>query len=148
MFFQDKTSAYFFLLVSGIHIKTKRILEKRLKEFGLTFPQFGVIMSLMHKDRITQKQLADWLETDTTNIMVICDSLEKKDILQRVPNPKDRRSNLLTLTDKGISTFQKAQPFVDEYSNDLMAYITHEEITSVIPVIEKTYFVIKELTKK
>jgi hypothetical protein len=29
-------------------------------------------------DRITQKQLADRLQIDTTNMMVICDSLEKR----------------------------------------------------------------------
>jgi len=145
MFFKDEISARFFLLVSGIHIKTRRILENRLKEVELTFPQFGVLLALAHKDRINQKELSEILETDTTNIMVICDSLEKKGIVQRISNPVDRRSNLIVLTEKGRKMNRKTQPMIEKYNDHIMKYTSPEEISSTFPLLQKIYGEIKKI---
>ena len=78
MLYDDDVGKRFFFLSSGIYIKTRRLMEKQLKPLNITWPQIGTMMVLSQNGNITQKQLAEMLDTDATSIMVVCDSLEKK----------------------------------------------------------------------
>jgi DNA-binding MarR family transcriptional regulator len=132
-----------YALISGIFQKSRRLSEKTLKPIRITFPQFGALLRLSFRDNITQKELSEIMDTDTTTIMVICDSLEKKRFLKRMKDPSDRRVNRLVLTEEGKNVIAKAYPLMVKRYEFFVNSITKKELTEITPVLEKLYRSIK-----
>jgi len=124
-----------YALISGIYLKSRRLSEESLKSLGITFPQFGALLNLSTQDNITQKELAERMDTDTTTIMVICDSLEKKGLLERKKDPADRRVNRLVLTTQGRNVFAKSFPLMMERYKFFSEAADRKEIDKIIPII-------------
>jgi DNA-binding MarR family transcriptional regulator len=130
-------------IVSG----ARRLVESRLKVVGLTFPQFGTLFVLAKHggNRLSQRELADLMETDTTTIMVVCDSLEQKGMLTRSPDPSDRRINRVAATKKGKNVVDKALPSVLEVFRPLLSGISEKESDALSSILEKMRGVVKSL---
>ena len=137
-----------YALISGIYQKSRRLSEKTLKPLRVTFPQFGVLLRLSFQDNITQKELSEIMETDTTTIMVICDSLEKKSLLKRMKDPADRRVNRLVLTEKGKDVVSKAYPLMMKRYEFFVESISRQELEAITPIFEKLYLAIKSQYEK
>lgn len=129
-----------FEIISGIHIRYRRLAEEKLRHHGITYPQMGVLLAVSKAaSAMSQTELAGTLETDTTTITVICDSLEKKKLILRSPNPVDRRSKVISLTPAGNRTFAKAFSDMSVYMERLESAIPPNILEAVIPVLEKIY---------
>jgi DNA-binding MarR family transcriptional regulator len=137
-----------YALISGIYQKSRRLSEKTLKPLGITFPQFGALLRLSFQYNITQKELSEIMDTDTTTIMVICDSLEKKELLKRMKDPSDRRVNRLVLTGKGKNIVSKAYPLMMKRYEFFVESISKEELETITLVLEKLYLAIKNQYEK
>lgn len=133
-----------FALISGIYIKSRRLAEESLKPLNVTWSQFGALFHLSLEDRVTQRELAGRLESDTTTVMVICDSLERKGWLNRVKDPRDRRVNRLVLTAEGRSVFEKAYPLMMAGYKLFVDAISQKRIVIVLPILEELYRAINE----
>jgi DNA-binding MarR family transcriptional regulator len=132
-----------YALISGIFQKSRRLSEETLKPLRITFPQFGALLHLSFRDNVTQTELSEIMDTDTTTIMVICDSLEKKGFLKRIKDPSDRRVNRLILTEEGKNVIVKAYPLILKRYEFFVNSISKTELTEIMPVLEKLYRSIK-----
>ena len=132
-----------YALLSGIYLKSRRLSEESLKSLKITFPQFGALLNLSFQDNITQKELSERLDTDTTTVMVICDSLEKKGYLRRLKDPADRRVNRLVLSNEGRNVFAKAFPLMMSRYKFFADAISQKEVEVIIPILEQLYQAIK-----
>ena len=72
-------------------------LELRDK-VGITMAQWRVINTLTSQNGTTQREIADKLGLDTSSLIPLIDRLEAKELVQRKPDPSDRRINRLYLT--------------------------------------------------
>lgn len=81
--------------------------------------------------------LAAVLETDATTVMVICDALERKGLLVRERDPRDRRANRLRLTDEGQRRLVEAYPAVERLYAFLPEVVGAEDLAAVLPVLER-----------
>ena len=96
----------------GLIIKsTSKSLEKALDaelrgQYGLSGGQWKVILSLSIQNGLPQKDLAERIFVDSTTLVPIIDGMEKKGLVERRTDPKDRRNNNVFLT-------KKSESFVD-----------------------------------
>jgi DNA-binding MarR family transcriptional regulator len=137
-----------YALISGIYQKSRRLSEESLKTLRITFPQFGALLRLSFQDNITQKELSEIMDTDTTTIMVICDSLERKGFLQRMKDPSDRRVNRLVLTEDGKNVVSKAYPLMMGRYEFFVNSISKKELEAITPVLKKLHTAIKNQYQK
>ncbi len=72
-------------------------------------------------------------------MMVICDSLEKKKLIQRKSNPNDRRENLIVRTKQGIERSDKAMKLMEGYVSHFTGHLQQKEITAAMSVLMKLY---------
>jgi len=143
--FENEPDHRLFLLVSGIWEKSRRWADKQLRALNMTFPQFAALTALSQKDGITQRELAETVDTDATTVMVLCDSLEKKGWLRRQPDPNDRRVNRLVLTDSGKDAFATAYPLVRAGYEHVLGETRGNELRTAVKVLERLYRNAKEL---
>ena len=86
-----------------------RAFEQRtLRESGLTPPQFFVLSELVKSDGRPLGELAGSSACTRATMTGIVDTLERKALVRRGPNPCDRRGTLAWLTDRGRSQIEGA----------------------------------------
>jgi len=86
---------------------------------------------------MTQKQLSSYLETDTTNTMVICVGLEKKQLITREQSSEDKRANIVSITAKGREIFQKSMAVLGEIYGPIANSISQKERDTVNTILDK-----------
>jgi DNA-binding MarR family transcriptional regulator len=91
----------------------KRIQRQTFSQAGLTPPQYAVLHLLWERDGRPFKEFAEALVCTRATITGIIDTLERKGLVKRRPNPRDRRSLLATLTEAG-QKLQAETPSVNQ----------------------------------
>lgn len=96
------------------------------KPYDITPEQAGVIRRLGEQEGISQKDLSIRMSKDQTNITRLLDQLERKGLVRREPNIKDRRSFLTYLTNKGKEINMKIIPVEIEIMDVALRGISRE----------------------
>ena len=71
-----------------------------MQRFGLTGGKWKIITALSLNEGITQKHLADMTFVEAPTLVPVIDKMEKEGYITRQPDPKDRRNNLIFMTEK------------------------------------------------
>lgn len=87
-----------------------RLFDDALRPVGLTNGQFSLLMSLNRPEPPPMGPVASLLAMDQTTLTAALKPLQRKGLVDVVPNPRDRRARLLRLTDDGRAVLQKALP--------------------------------------
>lgn len=73
-----------------------------LKEFGLTYPQFIVLLALYDEDNISMKELSENTLIDSGTLTPLVQKLEANDFLKRKSVTGDERMKRVVLTSKSL----------------------------------------------
>lgn len=103
--------------------------NKKVEAFGLTGVQAMVVNFLGECNGVTFQQLSEQLHLTSATLTGIVDRLEKTDLVIRVPNPEDRRSLLVTLTDKGEALISDLNQCTTNANLDFLSSLSKEEET-------------------
>ena len=87
-----------------------RRYDEALRPFGLTNGQFSLLMSLNRPEPATMGPVANLLAMDRTTLTAALKPLERRGLVEIAPDPKDRRSRRLLLTEHGRSLLARALP--------------------------------------
>ncbi len=89
-----------------------RQLEKALEPIELTLPQFRVL-SLLADGSSASSALASRLAVSPPSMTAVIDGLSARGLVERRPDPDDRRRLTLLLTPAGRKTLRAAEAAVD-----------------------------------
>ena len=79
----------------------ERAAEQEIKaKLGLTPMQWKVILALDVFEDLSQKELADKIYVDGRTLVPVIDKMEESGLIERRPDPHDRRQNRIRLTKK------------------------------------------------
>jgi DNA-binding MarR family transcriptional regulator len=98
-------------------------LEEALAEHRLTRPSFLVLDALEHADghTLNQRELVLRLRRTSGTLSVRLGRLERARLITREPDPENRRSVTVTLTERGLAMVQAARPAYAERAQRLVA---------------------------
>jgi DNA-binding MarR family transcriptional regulator len=94
--------------------RVQQYYEQRLHPLGLTPSQFFVLDALWSQDGVSISELGEQVALDTSTLTGILDRLERNGLVERHQNPADRRSVLVTLTDRARELEPQVMPVVKE----------------------------------
>ncbi len=104
-----------------------RFLSRRMSALDLTVPQALVLICLRHGDGLTSRQVGDLVHLDSATMTGVLDRLEALAAIGRRPNPDDRRSILVFLTDKGTELAAAADRVADQANREVLSVLSREE---------------------
>lgn len=87
-----------------------RRFDEAFRQLGITSGQFSLLMSLNRPEPPPIGPVAALLAMDRTTLTANLKPLERRGLVEVVPNPSDRRSRLLKLTDDGRALLAEAAP--------------------------------------
>jgi len=110
---------------------------KTIKEGGLTVSQFAVLEVLYHKGDLRVCEIIDKILSTGGNMTVVIDNLVKENLVKRCIDPKDRRVNLISITEEGRNLISEIFPKHLENINEIFSVLTAEEKKNLISLLKK-----------
>jgi DNA-binding MarR family transcriptional regulator len=97
-----------------------RQLESLELPVGMTGARYTLLMTLYfsRENLLAQNEISRELNVSRTNITNLIDGLERDDLVERVPNPADRRVSYAQLTDRGRAVCEELMPTMTELMED------------------------------
>lgn len=86
---------------------------------------------------VTLKELAEAMKLAPATVSELVESLVKKNFLQRVQNPEDRRAVQITLTDHGQTMLDQCIKCVDSLCEKLLADLSATERNAMLAALTK-----------
>jgi len=89
----------------------ERAIQETFSEFGLNVGEFDVLATLRRSGRpyqLSPTVLFNTLMVTSGTMTHRIDQLEQDGLVERIPDPSDRRGTLIALTDKGFEHIEKA----------------------------------------
>lgn len=116
-----------------------RYMNKRFKEegLGITTEQWSVLTCLWEKDRQTQQYISEQTYKDKASVTRLLDNLEKNGLVKRESSDKDRRINLINLTEKGYRLEKVANEIVRKSIEMSTNNIDMEDLQFIINLFKK-----------
>lgn len=115
-----------YLLTTSQHIVFQKMSAK-LSAYDITPVQYGALYCLWELELSNPKEIAEALHLENSTISGVLDRLEKKELIQRSLNPKDRRCVKIDLTPKGASLRDPVLLAVDEINEDVLSIFPKED---------------------
>jgi len=104
---------------------------------GLTPEQFLLIDILWNQGAMSQQKLADTMQKDKNSITKLVDALEKKKLIVRKQDKKDRRSNNLFLTPKAEEMKGEAKEAGISMLDNMLIGISESELKGFLNTLNK-----------
>ena len=124
----DPESAFGYI-VNRVAALVREQLEARTRPFGLTAPQAAILMGCYAGVASTPAQFRRVHWVDPAAITRLLDQLERKGHIRRTPNPNDRRSVLIELTESGAEIAPKVTRAAYEMNERLAGLLSSEDFS-------------------
>jgi DNA-binding MarR family transcriptional regulator len=115
-------------------------LEVVFLEHGLTGPSFAVLVTLARLSRpsgVSQRRLMDELALTSGTMSVRIDRLESQGLVERHPDPGDKRNTFVRLTDTGRELFERVTPKHLDNERRLLAALDPAEQARLAELLAK-----------
>lgn len=117
--------------------------DRHIRSLGLTPPQFDVIVTLGDTNGMTCKELSEKTLVTKGTLTGVMDRLEAKDLIERIPSRKDRRSTIIRLTEKGDKQFRKVFPdqiyYLKPYFEQALTSTQMKDLRSMLIKLKKGF---------
>jgi MarR family transcriptional regulator, organic hydroperoxide resistance regulator len=86
-----------------------KVYRKLLRELGVTYPQYLVLIVLWERDSLTVSEIGERLFLDSATLTPLLKRMETLGVLERVRAKTDERQVIISLTQKGRELEQRAK---------------------------------------
>ncbi len=103
----------------GINRSHKIYLKHFADEVGITLGQYPYLVALNYSEDLNQDDIAKLFQIDKCGVSRALKKLENHGLIERTPDPNNRRSNIIRLTEKG----RKAGEYVKQKDDEWEEFI-------------------------
>ncbi len=116
-------------LVHDVSRIRKKVVDQVVAPMGVTRSQFWVLVNIARygQDGIAQTELARLMNVGKVSLGGLIDRIEANGILERLPDPVDRRAKKVFMTKKGKELLRELQIVAEEVNSQIMKGITKEQ---------------------
>jgi DNA-binding MarR family transcriptional regulator len=96
-------------------------------ELGLKVSHFSVLSVAANGTNPTQRELSEFLDLDPSQVVALVDVLEQRGLVERLTDPKDRRSRMIAVTNEGHRVEQRGYELTEASDREVLARLTAAE---------------------
>jgi DNA-binding MarR family transcriptional regulator len=122
-----------------------QVYHPLLSEYGLTYPQYLVLMVLWEKDAQPVNDIAKRLMLETNTVTPLLKRMEAEGILTRVKGEKDARQMIVRLTRKGHGLQNKLMDVPEAVGRAILCEsVTPETVPGLFGMLDDIIYQLKE----
>ena len=123
-------------LIADVSRHIRRAFDAEARAIGVTRPQWRVLTMLSRNEGISQGALADLLELEPMTLCRMVDRLAEAGLVERRPNPADRRAWRLHLTEGAQPLLTRLRGLADNLFADALGDIAQSRIEAMRDTLE------------
>src|SRR5262245_19584261 len=124
-------------LLRRAHQRHTAIFQDGMDELQLTPTQFAALVKISDVGDVSQNQLGRLTAMDPATIQGVIQRLEARKLIERQPDPKDRRCTLLSLTLEGKALLADAVARARKITEATLAPLSPAERQSFLALLRK-----------
>lgn len=139
------------LLIQKISNQLKRKIEEEIKqESSLTKTQGMVLCFLFNheKETIYQKDIEEKFSIRRSTATEILNLMEQRNYIKRIPSTKDKRANIIIITEAGKKEERLARKKINQLENQIISSLTEKEQITLQKLLTKVEQNLIEREKK
>ena len=105
--------------------------------FDIRPAQFSVLTVIERNPGLTQSQVAEALGIKRTNFVGMLDALEARELTERRPAARDKRSYALYLTAEGAALMRRLKPVLKAHETRMIAKVGEEGRAALIALLQE-----------
>lgn len=131
-------------LINDVARMLRTLADQRAREFGMTRAQWAVLVRLEHSEGLKQSALAEMLDIQPITLTRLVDRLCESGMIERRPDPNDRRAKLLYLTPAARPLMAQLNAAGEDVMNTALARISDPDVRHMIANLELARETIRE----
>jgi DNA-binding MarR family transcriptional regulator len=131
----DRAPSTLAFLLSQVGTFAARRFAERIGEVGLNPPLFRVLNLIDAAEGKSQQAIGAAIQVPPSRMVALVDELEERGLVERRPDPGDRRVRALYLTRKGRSALNRGREIAGAHEQDLtrgMSRADRERLTKLL----------------
>jgi len=127
----------FLFLIYDVAQLVRRQADKRARRHGMTRAQWAVLARLEREPGITQSRLAMLTDVEPITIGQLVDRLEANGLIERHPDPQDRRIWRLRLTPKSTTVLKQIAAFRHELHDEMAGGLATADLNTLVKCLQR-----------
>ena len=119
-------------LISDVGRLLRTYADQKARQFGMTRAQWAVLLKLERHEGVQQSDLAEFLEIQPITLTRLVDRLCDGGLIERRPDPNDRRAKRLYLTAAARPLLEKISEQVEEVAEEVLAGLDPQSVDAVL----------------
>lgn len=115
-----------FLLARANAVSVSRV-NAALQAVDLRVRAYSVLAIAANNARPSQRELSEFLRLDPSQIVALIDELQSRGLVEREPDPTDRRANVVVATPAGRDLLARAQELAREVESEMFGALDGSE---------------------
>lgn len=142
---QAESEYGFSQLLRDVHRSFTRAIQARIASHGVTMGQWLFLRVLWQEDGITQRELSQRVGMMEPTTVTALNGMERRELVQRVRNPHDRRKVNIFLTPKGRSLRDVLQPCATEINQFALRGVADDDLARTMELLRRVMDNLREL---
>ncbi|WP_207919012.1 MarR family winged helix-turn-helix transcriptional regulator [Saccharopolyspora karakumensis] len=126
-------------LTGRVAARGRDLLARALAEEGLRLSQHAVLAAVAEHGPLAQAELVRRLEIDPKDVVGLLNELGDKGLVQRRPDPRDRRKNAVSATPDGLATLQRCAALAETANRELLTPLSTAERELLITLLRRLH---------
>ena len=119
-------------LISDVGRLLRTYADQKARHFGMTRAQWAVLLRLERREGLKQSDLAEDLDIQPITLTRLVDRLCDSGLIERRPDPNDRRAKRLHLTPAARPLLERISEQVEALAEEVLEGIDPEAIDAVL----------------
>jgi DNA-binding MarR family transcriptional regulator len=134
---RDQAHSSVGFLLSQVGIYASRRFAERLAAIDLQPPLFRVLNVVDAAEGLSQQAIGDAIQAPASRMVAIVDELERRELIERRPDPGDRRVHALYLTDRGRELLARGRKVARDHEAEVTRGMSKPERERLVSLLQR-----------
>jgi DNA-binding MarR family transcriptional regulator len=133
----DRAPQTLAFLLSQVGIHASRRFAERIAAVDLNPPLFRVLNLVAAAEGQSQQAIGAAIEIPASRMVALVDELEQRGLVERRPNPDDRRIRALYLTPTGKRCLERGRKIAKQHEEELTEGMSPSDRKRIVALLQK-----------
>jgi len=115
------------------------LFSKHMQDSGydITPVQYAALLAIKVMPNSDQVQIANYISYDKVTIGGVVERLQRKGLISRDVNERDKRARILNITNEGIHMISQVDAVIEQIQQDILKMLDEEEQQTLMRLLRK-----------
>lgn len=115
------------------------LFSKHMRDSGydITPVQYAALLAIKLMPNSDQVQIANYISYDKVTIGGVIERLQRKGLISRAVNERDKRARILNITNEGIHMISQVDAVIEQIQQDILKMLDEEEQQTFMQLLRK-----------